>query len=86
MSKLLDTRFKDQKDREWFVQFDGNTMRSIKAELQINICDAMADTKAFTESLMSIRSWAWCGLPAAIKQILPRWTPRSFCLACTVRR
>lgn len=61
MSKLLDTRFKDQKDREWLVQFDGNTMRSIKAELQINICDAMADTKAFTESLDvdSIMGMVW---------------------------
>lgn len=64
MSKLLDTRFKDQENREWTVRFDGNTMRDINAELGINICDAMADTKSFTESLnidnMMAMVWIAC--------------------------
>lgn len=49
--KFLKSSFKDQEGREWLLRFDGRSMSRIQHELQINLCDAFADPKAFAASV-----------------------------------
>jgi hypothetical protein len=50
-SSFLKASFKDQEKREWVIRFDGKSMTRIQEELGVNICDAFADAKAFSDSI-----------------------------------
>lgn len=65
-SSFLKSKFKDQEGREWTVRFDGRSMTKIQEELGVNICDAFADAKGFSESVKPSQSAAmvWIAIQA----------------------
>ena len=64
MAKSTIASYKDAHKREWNVVFHGGNMQEILDEIGVNICDAAADPKKFSEDITPIQAigmvWIAC--------------------------